>query len=571
MYFRKLSAPRLHRVTVNSFPGLDRREGAAAGSFAQMENLCGDGYPAMKVRPRRGKVTTLSEPDGLTARETLIWVDGHTLYVNGHATGLVLSEGDKQFVSMGAYLVIWPDKVWINLRDLADFGHMEHTVTTAGDVAFSLCRGDGSAYGAYTVAHEAPRQPTEGALWLDLSGEEAVLRRYGDDVWTEAADVCVRLQCPGIGIGFREGDGVEITGCAEEALNGLHVLRHVTDDALVVTGTTKGDSVQSAAVTVRRAVPEMDYVTECGNRLWGCKYGVVNGRAVNEIYASKLGNFCNWNCFAGLSTDSYAASRGSDGPFTAAVSYLGSVLFFKENCIERLYPSASGAHQMVTLECPGVLSGCHKSVQAVEGTLFYLGRGGVYAFDGSLPVKVSAALGDMALAGGAAGSWQGKYYLSAAQGTARHLLVYDVRRGAWYREDDLHVLDFAAHDGELFALTDGGDVLALRGSRGEEEEALHWQAVTPPLGLQTAEHKYPMRLQLQLRPEQGSTVRAALSYDDGKTWHDQGGFTGRGGTEAVTLHLRPRRCASVRLRLQGVGGCTLHAVSAVYEKGSDET
>ena len=177
MYFRKLTAPALHRVTVNSFPGLDRREGAAAGSFAHMENLCGDGWPAMKVRPRRGTVTTLSAPYGLTARESLIWVDGHTLYVGGHATGLVLTEGEKQFVSMGAYLVIFPDKVWINLRDLTDFGHMEQTVTTAGEVSFSLCRGDGSTYGAYTASHEAPQQPAEGALWLDLSGEAAVLRR----------------------------------------------------------------------------------------------------------------------------------------------------------------------------------------------------------------------------------------------------------------------------------------------------------------------------------------------------------------------------------------------------------
>ena len=120
MYFRKLSAPALHRVTVDSFPGLDRRARAASGTFARMENLCADGYPAAQVRPRRGRVTTLSHPGGLTAKEALIWVDGHTLYVGGHATGVVLREGDKQFVSMGAYLVIFPDKVWINLRQLED-------------------------------------------------------------------------------------------------------------------------------------------------------------------------------------------------------------------------------------------------------------------------------------------------------------------------------------------------------------------------------------------------------------------------------------------------------------------
>ena len=534
MYFRKLSAPRLQRVTVSAFPGLDRREGAAAGSFSHMENLCPQGYPAMKVRRRRGRVAVLDAPGGLTAKETLVWVDGHTLYVGGHATGLVLQEGEKQFVSMGAYLVIWPDKAWINLRDLSSFGRLEHAVTTAGEVSFSLCR-------------------------------------RGDGAWTEVADVCVRIQCGGIGAGFQAGDGVEISGCGVAALNGNHVLRWVDEDTLVVGGTVPGDRVQAEAVTVRRAVPEMDFVTECGNRLWGCKYGVVNGRAVNEVYASKLGDFRNWNCWEGLSTDSYAASRGSDGPFTAAAAYLGSVLFFKENCIERLYPSASGAHQMVTLECPGVGRGSSRSLQTVEGVLYYLGRGGVYAFDGSLPVKVSAALGSAELCNGCAGALEGRYYLSAAEGEKRHLLTYDVQRGAWHRQDGLAVRDFARHDGELFALTAAGELLALEGGSGEQEGPVSWQAVTPPLGLQGAEHKYPLRLSLQLRLARGSTVRAAVSYDDGGTWHEQGGLTGRGGTGAVTLHLRPRRCAQLRLRLEGTGDCTLYAASAVYEKGSDET
>ena len=571
MYLRKLSAPALHRVTVDSFPGLDRRARAASGTFARMENLCADGYPAAQVRPRRGRVTTLSLPGGLTAKEALIWVDGHTLYVGGHATGVVLREGDKQFVSMGAYLVIFPDKVWINLRQLEDFGHLDNTVTAAGEVAFSLCRGDGSAWGAYTVSAEAPAQAEDGTLWLDISGTQPVLRRCGDGLWTEAADVCVRVQCPGIGAGFREGDGVEVTGCEEQQLNGVHILRCVENDMLVIGGTVAGERVQQGGVTVSRSVPEMDYVTECGNRLWGCKYGVVNGRAVNEVYASKLGDFRNWNCYAGLSTDSYAASRGSDGPFTAAASYLGSVLFFKENCIERLYPSAVGAHQMVTLECPGVLPGCHKSVAAADGTLYYLGRGGVYAFDGSLPVTVSAALEGLSLTGGCAGVWQGRYYLGALDGEERHLLVYDTRRGLWHREDKTAVADFAVWNGELYALTEDGAVLALHGQEGEKESSLFWLAETGELGLDTAEHKYPQRLTLRLSLEKGGTAQAALSYDGGLTWYSQGGIVGRGGADAVTLHLRPRRCAQVRLRLQGQGACTLYALSAVYGKGSDET
>ena len=57
MLFRTLSAPSLRRVTVDRFPGLDRREGAAAGSCAEMENLWSGAYPALAVCPAVGAVT----------------------------------------------------------------------------------------------------------------------------------------------------------------------------------------------------------------------------------------------------------------------------------------------------------------------------------------------------------------------------------------------------------------------------------------------------------------------------------------------------------------------------------
>ena len=94
--------------------------------------------------------------------------------------------------------------------------------------------------------------------------------------------------------------------------------------------------------------------TGCG----GCKYGIVDGQAVNEIYACALGDFRNWNSFAGLSTDSYAAARGSDGPFTGAAACMGGVVFFKESCMERIYPAAGGGHQIVTVPCSGVRKRC---------------------------------------------------------------------------------------------------------------------------------------------------------------------------------------------------------------------
>lgn len=569
MLFNRLKAPALQRVTVSRFGGLDRRGRGSEGSFLAMENLCSDGDGAMQVRQRRAVAARLTAPGGITDKETLVWVDGHTLYVGGHATGLVLSEGEKQFVSMGAYLVIFPDKKWINLRNLSQMGDMEHTVTVS-NAALQLCRADGSGYGDYTASATAPEEPEEGALWLDTA-DAPVLRLYSGGAWTELADTCVALRSTGIGAGFAEGDGVEIFGCEEEWLNGLHVLRAVTEDALIVGGCIAGDRTLTAAVTVSRTVPDMDYVTECGNRLWGCKYGVVGGRAVNEIYASKLGDFKNWHCYQGLSTDSYAASRGSDGPFTAAAAYLGSPLFFKERCIERVYPSAGGAHQIVTLECPGVAEGSHRSVCAVDGTLLYLGRGGVYAFDGGLSAPISQLLGRWALENGVAGGWEGKYWLSAADEVgAQHLLVYDLRRGLWHREDDLAAVGFACWDGELYALATDGTLWAIHGNGVEAEGEVWWMAESGDWGLDTAQRKLPLRLQLCLDLGPNARIGAQVSGDGGKTWYDAGYLqAGTEGLQAVYWPLRQRRSGHVRLRLTGRGDCTLYSVSAVYERGSD--
>ena len=135
-----------------------------------------------------------------------------------------------------------------------------------------------------------------------------------------------------------------------------------------------------------------------------CMATNVGEKAPTEsVQAAAMEDFKNWNCYAGRSTDSYAATRGSDGPFTGAADYLGSPLFFKEDCVERVYPSAAGAHQIVTVRCPGVRKGSGRSLQTVEGVLYYHGCGGVYAFDGSMPQRVSQALGEDEYHGAVAG------------------------------------------------------------------------------------------------------------------------------------------------------------------------
>ena len=567
MFFPRLTVPAQRRKTVSVFGGLDRRSGGAEGTFAHMENLCGDDWPALTTRPRRGVVTTLAHPNGLIAKDALIWVDGPTLYVNGQATGVALTDGPKQLISMGAWLLIWPDKMYLNTADLTDFGPLERTVTVSG-ASWMPCRPDGGALSCVS-GDSAPEDPAQGTYWLDTGGGAATLRQYADGGWLAVDEACCAIRAAGIGVGFTTGDAVEISGCQAETLDGTFILRAVEDDVIVITALTAAGS-QSESLTVSRTVPDMDYVVECGNRLWGCKYGLVDGRTVNEIYASKLGDFKNWHCFAGLSTDSYAASRGSDGVFTGAAAYLGSPLFFKEHCIERVYPSAAGAHQIVTLQCDGVKKGSAASLCVADGTLYYHGVHGFCAFSGSLPVIVSDALGEESFRNAVAGAVNGQYVVSAADSAGRHLLVYDARRRAWHRQDDTEALAFAARDGELYCLASDGRILALHGAAGAPESGpVRFEAVSADLNLRHPHSSYLRRLAVCAALAPGAALTASVSYDGGLTWQAQGTLLGAGTTDRCLLHVRPRRCESLRLKLSGTGSVKVYSLSAVYEKGSD--
>ena len=276
------------------------------------------------------------------------------------------------------------------------------------------------------------------------------------------------VQAAGIGREFMAGEGVYIAGGGAVLPEGTYTLLSCDSDSIVIALTTAAETTLDVELTLRRYVPDMDYICQCGNRLWGCKYGIVNGEAVNAVYGSALGNFKSWNSFQGLASDSYAASRGSDGVFTGAAAYLGSVLFFKEHSIERLYISGNGAHQVVTLECDGVAKGSHRSLAMSEGVLYYHGVGGVYGFDGSLPQLLSEPLGDIRGSSAVGGALDGVYYLALTAEDGKHLFTLDTKRGLWHRQDSLPVRQFARKGAELYALTDSA-VVSLCGLTGAQE------------------------------------------------------------------------------------------------------
>lgn len=567
---------------MNSFGGIDKRTVISESSFADMKNMSSDYYPLLSPRNHRS-IFNVSGTDlhGLFSKSKIGYIKSGKLYYGGTAvSGIDLPPitGTRRLVSMGAYLVIFPDKLYVNTNDLTDYGSLEASFTTAGTVTASLCAADGSLYSGYTVAAAEPSAPADGALWVDTSVTPAALRCYSEilGLWEELSQTCVRISATGIGAAFAAYDGVSVSGLTCCDLNGSHVLLDCADDYITFTGIVNGSVTQSTAVTVERTVPDMDFVCESGNRLWGCS------SEHNEIYASKLGDAKNWNCFMGISTDSYAVSVGSDGEFTGAVPYRGYILFFKENCVHKIY----GANPPFTVLCSylrGVQKGSERSLVCVNESLYYKSPNGVCSYEGGIPVNVSKELGNEYYTNAVSGALRDKLYICMSdKNGVRHLFVYDTEKRLWHSEDNTDVKEFAAHNCNLYFIADNGETKRLYLADGEnmygnftaelagynEEPDFEWSAQTGAWGLSFPESKYYTGFVFRFTGERGASVDIYFEYDSSGEWVKKYSYVFT-KTGSVNVPVSARRCDHLRLKFSGTGKVRLMSVGAKLERGGE--
>ena len=596
MKYPTLPTRSAERTMTDTFRGYNHNLRIADGEFYDMQNMTSDHYPVLSPRKPRGLYAEPRSVQGMIAKEQLCYVDGSDFVIGTNHIAMGLSTDaaacPKQLVSMGAYVIILPDKMYINTMDTADFGRIEAKVTPV-TTWFSSCDEQGNGYTTASAWQEDAPDPAEHTVWIDSSVEPAVLRRYNgiSETWEEVRFTHTIIHFKGADT-FSKEDTLTISGYREDTakhLNGSWQVRHAGN---VTNGIVKlpyvvvdshqnhtdsievlNSSIENQAVTFSRLMPDMDFVIESENRLWGCRYGLnSNGQPVNEIYASKLGDFKNWNCFQGISSDSYIASCGSDGPFTGAITHLGLPLFFKENCVHKVYGNYPANFQIQTTVCRGVQKGCEKSLAIVNETLYYKARGSVCAYDGSLPTEVSYCLGQIPYGSAVGGAFGNKYYLSALDGDGNwNLLVYDTGKRMWHREDAFHVVQFTAWQGELYAIDyAGGRIVTMLGSGEPAEQQIPWGVETGELGLSSADMKYISRVVIRLSMEAGSVVRVYGRYDLDEEWQEVAAIRAQ-QLRSFSLPIRPRRCDHMKLRIEGEGPVKIYSITKTVEQGSDRS
>lgn len=575
--YPKLASGSRSRTVMRTFGGYNHVPLPAENEFYDMENLSSDLFPVLSPRACRGTWASPEAAGGLIGKDTLCYVDGSRLFVDQYPVELGLSpalpDEPKTMVSMGAYIVVFPDGKYVNTRDLTDTGSLDAVFSAAEDneVTFLPVDESGGSLEGVPASPAAPTSPAAGEYWIDTAESPHRLKMWSDSSasWVTVESTAVRMEATGIGAPFKKGDGVKITGVGfAPALEGYAVVRDAGEDYLVVPGLIDEVAREAGTLVIERRMPKVDFVTEAGNRLWACRYGTsLEGAVVNEIYASKLGDFKNWNCFEGLSTDSYAVSVGTDGAWTGAATHLGYPCFFKENVLHKVYVSPSGAHAVRETPLHGVKRGCHRSLATVGQTLFYLSPAGVMAYDGSLPVAVSEAFGKLRPENAAAGALGDKYYLSGYAEGGWHLWVYDVSKNIWHREDDTHASLFAAARDELYYLEDGR-IRTVTGSGEKDEAPVRWWALTGPIGITRPDAESLCRLNLAFELSGGASLTVETEYDGDGRFEKSVTLTAE-RPKSVTLPILPRRAHYLRLRLSGEGDARLYSLAAVTEEGSD--
>ena len=604
---------------ISNFRGYNHNMIIGDGEMFDMQNMSGDNYPLLGLRRKRGITSWDVEGEdpvpltGIHGRDQLVYCRGTNVYYNMmQVAGLQVSDAagmvPKKIVSFGAYVCIWPDKVYFNTTNLADYGSMERiwpgsgSSTTGADVNLIMCRGDGTNYDMSSISTgvNPPEDPDNGDMWLDESGDNDVLRQYTSATleWVEVATTFVKIGATGIGTGLKEYDVVDISGLEAvdgtpekiaaqvEALNGSMIVYFCGEDYIVVAGliSQAQEALADQTISVDLTIPDLDYVCESNNRLWGCKYGLVNGQVINEIRATKLGDFRNWNCFMGLSTDSYTASVGTDGAFTGAITQRGYPVFFKENCIHRVSGQSPSTFTIQTTMCRGVQRGSWRSLAVVSENIYYKARDGVMMYDGNMPTPVSDQLGEILYSDARAGVLGEKYYISMKDGNENwKMFCYNTKYNNWWKEDSVKALGFGAADDDLYFIDEvNNTMVTVRGSFGEQEADFDWAAefnligvnyqmgsyMDSPARIRNAKYLSMFKIRMYLDPAPGTYMRLWIKYDDNALYEFMGERTGH-DMRTFVLPVIPKRCDHCRFKITGHGEARVYDISRIMEVGGD--
>lgn len=501
--------------TANEAAAIAEDEGETLSFPAEGFYLDSTGYGNATERT---KVITVSGlPDGAVVTQALLKFDsGIPLYGSDYKTvnGIPFEAGEH-------------NEIPVEVTGNGDYSFLFRFMGLPAPVA------DGSQYGTITISN----------LTLDVTYTAV---GGGEEESTETTDVSF--------------------------LNTTNLLYGAGDDYIIVAGLLNKAVTLANTLTVELKIPDLDFVCEANNRIWGCSYANVDGTLTNEIRCCALGDFRNWYRFEGTSMDSYVMSVGSDGKFTGAYSLQGVPLIWKEGFLHKISGTQPSNFTLNTIRCRGVQDGSWRSMAVVNETLMYKAQHDVMAYDGSMPYSISEKLGSEQYYAAVGGSYRDKYYLSMRNASKEYATyVFDSAKGLWHKEDEQYIMGMATANGNLVLAVREGESLsrlyAISGSR-DAGETFSWSATFGVFGYAYERSKYLSRFNIRAQMDAGSEMTFEIMYDSSGKWEKMG--TMRSVTiRTFTLPVIPRRCDHCQIRISGKGDVKIYSIARVFEEGGN--
>jgi hypothetical protein len=311
--------------------------------------------------------------------------------------------------------------------------------------------------------------------------------------------------------------------------------------------------------TIEREIPDLDLILEYNNRLYGTHE--------NTIYASKLGDPTNWFFYGtGTAESSYTVEVGTDGDFTGIAPFPTHILFFKENYVHKLYGHKPSNYQLITTSCLGVEKGSDKSIQLINGTVYYKSREGIMIYTGDVPEIISHNFGKVRYIDAVSGTNGLKYYVSmkSKDDDKWYLFVYDIERGLWHLEDNTHADDFVYIDRQL-VYTDH-DRKNIITTTGDDTEPIEWYARFGDFDEFVENKKVYSRLEMRLKMEEDSQFNTWISVDGG-AWESVCTLSTH-FPRAVEMPIVPRRCNKFAVLFTGKGYVKIESMTRVVREGT---
>lgn len=343
-----------------------------------------------------------------------------------------------------------------------------------------------------------------------------------------------------------------------------------------VSGTQIDSSIfeENKKITITRPVPDLDFICERNNRLFGCS------NKEKTIYASELGEPSRFYSKHKSGVGSYAVAVGSDGDFTGCTRLGSSVLFWKEDKLYKLLGEFPSEYALYDYDVDGVQQGSHKSQQVINEVLYYLGTQGVYAYTGGVPTLISENFGQKRFKNGVAGRDTDSYYLSAdGEDNAANLFSYETLSGVWLREDDFRAKDFARSGNDLYVLRQDGIFKMNDGATDKkdygdglvDEKSIEWMAYFTPFYETMQGRKTYSKLLIRAEIPQGAYIKPEVRYDGGD-WKSLPAITGGkdAKNDTVAIPIPINRCDKFELRLSGKGDVAILGMVREFMVRSDK-